>query len=331
MQNINAINTIATGVTQTIVPPVGEEWILNKFGSSVWTAAGAPNDTPRMDVGIHDGVQANGPAWTKRSGNTRGWNHAGDLFISNTNYGVIRNPAAGGNQNLSYSGNIARQFGNGPDQVISDVVTVLAGLTTTIRPPVGEEWCITDIGSSEWVGAAPAGLPEITVQLTDGVSFATVFRSTDAAGWITGQKLYLSNGVYLLVTNDDGANPATIGWSGYKLQTNASGLPNVMSAVATVGAGASLNARPTSTLEEWTITAVGASVWIGAAPAGLPDVDVFLNDLTLTSLLAQNSDNTFWLANPELTVRRANFMTITDTGGAGGDLGFSAIRTRILG
>lgn len=331
MQNINNIQLIATGAALNALPAVGQEWVLEKFGSSVWTAAGAPNDTPRLDVGIHDGVQANGPAWIKRSGSTRGWTHAGKLYLTNTNYGVLRNPGAGGNQNLSYAGNIAREFGNGPVQVITDVQTVLAAGNVLVRPPVGEEWCITEIGSSEWVGAAPAGLPEVNVDLTDGVSFARILRSTDAAGWFTGMRLYLNNNVYLRIVNADGANPATIGWSGFKLQTNPSGLPNVMSQVATVGIGGTLDAQPTGADEEWEVSAIGASVWIGAPPASLPDVDVLLNDGVLTSLLAQNSDNAWWLSSPSMPLRRLYYLTITDTGGGGGDLGFSAIRTRVIG
>lgn len=331
MQNINNIATIGTGLALNAVPAVGEEWLIEKLGSSVWTAAGAPNDTPRMNVGIFDGVQANGPANVKTSGNTRGWNHIGKLYLSNANYGVLTNPAAGGNQNLSFAGYKAREFGVGPVQVVTDVQTVIAAGNVLVRPPVGEEWCITDIGSSEWVGAAPAGLPEVTVQLTDGVSFATLLLSTDAAGWFTDLEIYLTNAVYLRIVNADGANPASIGWSGYKLQTNPSGLPNVMSAVATVGGGGSITARPTLTDEEWKITQIGSSVWIGVAPGAVPDLNVLLNDATLTSLLARNSDFAWWLSNPSLPVRRSYFATITDTGGAGGDLGYSAVRTRVRG
>lgn len=328
MQNVNDIQTIGTGLAINARPPVGEEWLLNKFASNVWTGNPAPNNTPRLDVGITDGVLT---SWYKRSGQLKGWNHAGPLYLSNGHYGVLRNPAAGGNQNLGYSGVKTREFGNGPAQVISDLVNVLAGGNTVIRPPVGEEWVITGILASEWLGAAPNGLPEITVQITDGVNSATILRSTDAAGQFVETKLYISNAVYLLVTNADGANPNVIGWTGYKLQQYPSGLPNVMSAVGAVGAGGSLNARPANDDEEWDVSAIGSSVWVGVSPDALPDVDILMNDGTLTSLLAQNSDFAFWLSRPDLKIRRSDYMTITDTGGGGGVLGFSAIRTRLRG
>lgn len=330
MQNINTIQIVGTGVTVAIIPPAGTERVYERFGSNTWDAAGAPDQVPRMNVGIWDGDVAKAASWVKTTGNVRGWNHKGKLYVSPTNYLVMENPAAGANQNLLAMGNIAREFGTGQTQVITDCVDVIAGGNTLVRPPVGEEWLITDIGAELWVGAPPAAVPQVMVDLTDGVSFARLLRSTDIRGWLYAMALYLTNDVYLRIVNANGGAANTISWSGVKLQTHASGQPNVMSAVATVLANGTLDARPTNTDEEWLVTAFGSSTWIGAAPAGLPDVALDLVNATpITSRLARNADFCHQLSPPDLPVSRANFLRLTETSVAGCDLGFSAIRTRL--
>ena len=332
MQNINTIQIVGTGVTVAIIPPVGQERIYERFGSNTWDAAGAPDQVPRMNVGIWDGDPLKAPAWVKTTGNVRGWNHKGKLYLSNGNYLVMENPAAGANQNLSAIGNIAREFGTGQAQVITDTIDVIAGGNTLVRPPVGEEWLITDIGAELWVGAPPAALPQVNVDLTDGVSFARLMRSTDVRGWLYAMALYLTNDVYLRIVNANGGAANTIAWSGVKLQTHASGQPNVVSAVGTVGAGGNIEARPTNTDEEWLISAFGAATWIGAPPASLPDMAVdVVNATPLISRLARNADFCHQLSPPDLPVSRANYLRFTETNGGGDDLGFCGIRTRLLG
>jgi type IV secretory pathway TrbD component len=331
MQNCNSIQIVPTGTIVSIIP-VGEERVYERFGSNTWDAAGVPDQVPRMNVGIWDGDPLKAPSWVKTTGNLRGWNHTGKLYVSPTNFLVMGNPAAGANQNLSAIGNISRQFGTGPLEVISDTVDIIAGGTTLIRPPVGEEWIITDIGAELWVGAPPAAVPEVMVDLTDGVSFARMLRSTDARGWYNAIALYLTHDVYLRVTNANGGAANTVCWSGTRLQTYASNQPNVMSAVATVLANGTLDAQPTNVDEEWLITGFGSSTWIGVAPAGLPDMSVNLVNATpLTSLIARNVDFAHQLSPPDLAISRANFLRFTETSVAGCDLGFSAIRTSLLG
>lgn len=329
MQNINTIQVVPTGNIAAIIPPVGQERVYERFGSDVWDAAGAPDQVPRMNVGIWDGDPLKAPSWMKTTLNVRGWNHKGKLYVSPTNYLVMENPAAGGDQNLSAIGNISRQFGTAALQVITDCVDVGAGLATFVRPPVGEEWLITDIGAELWAGIAPAQVPEVNVDLTDGVSFARLMTSSDIRGWLYAMALYLTNDVYLRLTNPNiAAN--TLSWSGVKLQTHPSGLPNVMSAVGTVGVGGNIEARPTNTDEEWLISAFGAATWIGAAPASLPDMRVdMVNATPITSLLARNTDFAHQLSPPDLPVQRTNYLRFTETNGGGDDLGYCGIRTRL--
>jgi hypothetical protein len=139
--------------------------------------------------------------------------------------------------------------------------------------------------------------------------------------------LYINNAVYLRITNNN-ALTAVVSWSGQLLSEYGLGASRVASVVGTVGALGSLNLIPVGAEAQIEVSRIGASVFIGIAPAQLPDVDVFLNDGTLTSLMAQNSDDAFWAGPAGLLLEANNFLTVTDTGGAGGDLGISAIVTK---
>ena len=335
MQNCNSIQIVPTGTIVSIIP-VGEERVYERFGSNTWDAAGAPDQVPRMNVGIWNGDPLIPPAWVKTTLNVRGWNHKGKLYISPTNFLVMGNPAAGANQNLSAIGNISRQFGTAPLEVITDIVNLAVtgapGSFVDVRPPVGEEWVITDIGSELWTApVAPQTVPEVLVQLTDGVSFVTLMNSTNVRGWLYAMSLYISNDVWIRITNPNIATNSVC-WSGTRLQTYPSGLPNVMSQVATVLANGTLDAQPANVDEEWLVTAFGALTWVGAAPAALPNMAVdLINATPLASRLARSTDFAHQLSPPDLSVSRANFARFTETSVAGNAIGFSAIRTSLLG
>ena len=345
MQNINSIQVVPTANIIAIIPPAGQERVYERFGSDVWDALGTPDQVPRMNVGIWDGNPANAPAWVKTTGNVRGWNHKGKLYVSPTNYLVLGNPGGGANQNLSAIGNIARQFGTGPPEVITDMmnlaVTGAAGDFVDVRPPAGEEWVITDIGAELWTfPATPQTVPEVEVDLVQAgpggvLALARMLRSTDVRGWLHAMPFYLSNSVWLRITNPNAATN-TVCWSGVKLQTYASGLPTVMSQVLTdvLAGGGILEARPASNDEEWLVTAFGSSAWLGGAPIALPDLNLELVNVgppALTSLLAENVDFAHQLSPSDLPISRANYLRMTDTSLGPNDMGFSAIRTRILG
>ena len=105
-----------------------------------------------------------------------------------------------------------------------------------------------------------------------------------------------------------------------------------MSQVATVLANGTLDAQPANVDEEWLVTGFGSSTWIGAAPAGLPDMAADLVNATpIVSRLARNTDFAHQLSPPDMAVSRANFLRFTETSVAGCAIGFSAIRTSLLG
>ena len=347
MQNCNSIQLVATGVIAPIIPPAGEERVYERFGSTAFDASPAPDAVPLINVGIYDGDPLKVPAWVKTTLNVRGWNHKGKLYVSPTNYLVLQNPAAGGaGRNLSAIGNISRQFGSAPLEVVTDIVNLAIGAGggidfADVRPPPGEEWIITDIGAELWNGAgAPADVPEVNVDLVQAgpggvLAFARMLRSTDIRGWLHAMAFYLSNDVWLRITNPNIATNCVC-WSGTKLQTYASGQPNVMSQVLTdvLAGGGILEARPASNDEEWLVTAFGSSAWFAGlgAPNDVPDVDVQLVSVApaLVSLLAQNTDMAHQLSPLDLPISRANYMRMTDTSLGANDMGFSAIRTSLL-
>jgi len=72
--------------------------------------------------------------------------------------------------------------------------------------------------------------------------------------------------------------------------------------------------------------------WVGAAPAALPNMAVdLINATPLASRLARSTDFAHQLSPPDLSVSRANFARFTETSVAGNAIGFSAIRTSLLG
>jgi len=330
MEVVGGIQAIATGFNLDYIPPALTDVEMFHYGSDVFTAVGASTDTPRMNVGLSDGTNT---ANFLYSSNIAGWTGPKRLFINPTTFLRLGNPGAGGPQNLSYKGLITK-LGGGPSNVISGVAALggfgLGADTVVIQPPIGEGYLINAFGSNTPVGAPPAGLPNILVEIGDGAVWAVVMDGLNTKLWFADNlKLYIHNGLYLRITNL-AVGAAIVGWSGQRIQAYGSGAGNVMSGITTVGAGGlSIAARPTTTTEQWIVTGIFSDVQIGAAPAALADVGVQNSDGTLLSLMARNSDVDYWLHGFEIPVSNANFVMITDTGAAGANLAFSAIRTRL--
>jgi hypothetical protein len=84
----------------------------------------------------------------------RGWVKPGSWFINNTNWLRVTNPEAGP---LSIGIVVNKSKGYGP--IVNS--GVISGTETVIATGINNQtlWCITDIGSSRWVGTA--GLPNV--------------------------------------------------------------------------------------------------------------------------------------------------------------------------
>jgi hypothetical protein len=322
----STVQALGAGLTYDVRPPLGQDWEVTDMGSSAFVGV-APLAVPNLTAGLFDGVVAL-PALFRFSSlaapHVRGWLHPPKIFINNTNWLRITNPEAGG-INVAISAILTRDYGpNGMSSVISDVATVIAAQVTAVRPPIGDDWVITDVGSSRWVGAQPAGLPNVTVDLTDGINAALVASGADTRGWTIPRDIHINNNTWLTLTNPGGAG-AVIGWSGYRSSFyGPNGQSSVASFTAVLGAGAVGAVRP-PVGEEWEVTEIGCSVWVGAPPASLPSILVSMTDGVTAPILQQGTDDKGWLGYMRYFLTRNVWMTLTDAG-AGSNVGVSVKR-----
>jgi len=315
------VQAVGAGLTVSIQPPVNQSWRVTLIGSDQWVGV-APNAVPDVTAAIFDGTLA---ANVLRSTDTRGWYRRQNLHIDNTNYLRLTNDNVAG-ANLSWSAELTQYYGTGTSVVKSDVQTVGAAATVDIQPPTTEDWLVTDVGSSTWVGAAPAGVPNMEVDLFDGTNAARILSSVNTRQWEAALKLYISNADYLRLTNSAGA-PAQLGWSAELLKYAGAGNSNVRSDVQVAGAGATVDFQPPNG-EEWEISMIGASVWAGIAPNQFPNITASIFDGTNASTI-QTAGN--WMLNGHdlvIHVSNTNYLRVLDAGGAGGNIGISAHLTQ---
>ena len=317
------VQLVGVGANLDVRPPIGIDWEVTAIGSSIWVGV-APLGNPRVNAGIWDGV--NGPAWILAATDVRGWGRRQQIFVSRNNYLRLNNPGAGG-ENISFSAKVTRIFGVATEPVITDVQTIGIAGNMDVIPPAGFEYEITDIGSGLWVGGAPWNVPDVNVSIFDGAVAVPLMLSTDLKGWYKSLKIFIDNTNYLRVTNTNVAGQA-IAVIGTIARIRGSAATAVMSDVRAIGAGLTIQIRPPLG-EEWMITDIGGSVWVGVPPASLPNLTVEVTDGILASIVARPADNTPWIDDMELLVDNTNFIQITDTGGAGCNICFSALKTRI--
>ncbi len=173
----SAIQTIATGVTVDIRPPIDEDWIVHDFCSDDWLGA-KPVSNPNLEVELNDGTIV---ARILDSTENRQWEPELKLFVTRDNYITLTNTGQG-NANVGWSAELMRDFGAAPSVVKSDVQAVGAGLNVDFRPPVGEEWEVTMFGGSVWAGISPNQFPDITVSIFDGTIASTIETATSWKG-----------------------------------------------------------------------------------------------------------------------------------------------------
>jgi len=324
-KSFSLVQAVLGAGVYAIQPPVGQDWMVSDLGSSAIVGV-APAGVPNVHAGIFNAaIGVNGLMLQSSLANphVRGWIAPKQLYVNNTNYLQLVNPEAG-QLILSASVRLEKDYGpNGASGVISGTETLVATGVRTLRPPLGEDWVITDVGSSRWLGAQPLGLPNVEVRITDGVNAALVQAGPDARGWFRPLELCINNANYLTLTNPAGAG-ATVSWSGYKArQYNPGGISGVATQVFLLGAGAVATIRP-AVGYEMKVTDIGCSVWIGAPPASLPSVLVAMTDGAINAVVQDAADNKGWEANMAYYLTRGNYMTITDAG-AGSVVAVSAV------
>lgn len=161
-----------------------------------------------------------------------------------------------------------------PSNLITNIsLAVGAGGNVDIQPAAGTEWLVEDFVSS---AAFVSNVPDLQVSLYDGASacISLLDPTTDPGKRNRQYKFYLTNAVYMRITNTGGAG-TNVGYFGEIVRA---GLTR--SAVATIGAAAGIEIQPPVN-ETWVITEWGADTW--TAGEINPDVEIGLTDGTLVA------------------------------------------------
>jgi hypothetical protein len=222
-------------------------------------------------------------------------------------------------------------------RVFSTVQTVLAGANYDVLPPLGQDWEVTDFGSSAFVGVAPLGVPNLTAGMYNAtVGVSALFKNSSAAnphlrGWQHPCSLFINNSNYLRVTNPE-AGPLNIAIS---VRLSKQYAPNIVES-GVISGTQTLIATGTATVrppvgEDWLIREVGSSRWVGAQPAGLPNVAISLSDGTNAALIGDGVNTVPWMEPLNLHINNAVFMTLNNPVGAGATVGWSGVKSRVYG
>ena len=217
-----------------------------------------------------------------------------------------------------------------PTMTRSDVQLVGAGGNLDVLPGVGFDFEVTEIGSSVWVGVPPNSVPQVDVGLFDGVIGPAFFlQSTDIRGWSRRQGFNLNSLNYLRLTNPAGAG-ANVSYTGRVIRAYGAAPSAVISDLQTIGIGANMDIIPPAG-SEYKITDIGASIWIGGAPANLPDCTVSIFDGVNAANFMTGANVRGWDKPLELYYNTANYIRITNTNAAPNVLAISGVITRLFG
>jgi hypothetical protein len=311
------VRTVGAGATTDIQPPVTQDWEVTQIGSDQWVGV-PPNARPDVLVSYFDGVRQ---ASMLRDTDERGWYRVQKFIVSNANYIRVTNQNAAQAQ-ISFSAHLRLYTGAGASINRSDVQNVGAGAQVSIQPGVTEDWVIWDIGSDQWVGAGSAGLPNLTVELDDGVNQAQIMSPVNIRMWEPQLRLVVDNGDYVTITNNAGV-AADIAWSAELLLYTGTGASINRSDVQVAGAGANVDFQPPAG-QEWVVRMIGASVWVGIAPNAYPDVTVSIFDGVNASTIQNNANRQQNTHRFDIHISNTNYLRVNDSGGAGGNIGISA-------
>ena len=130
----------------------------------------------------------------------------------------------------------------GLGDIRSGLTTLAAGASYNIQPS-GEHWGIHNVRASP-------NTVTFTLAITDGTHTVTFDSFPGGTVWANA-KYYLTNSVYLAITNTSGSTSGVVGYDGV-LGYAPGTLYSVQSAVASVAASGTYDIKPTGT-QEWTV------------------------------------------------------------------------------
>jgi len=190
-----SIVTAPNGGTVDLQPPLGETWRITEIGAE---AMNATNEADVIITLVTDAVAgavlatgARDPVWDS----SLGWR------INNTLYLTFA-PIAAADRDV---GVCAERV---PEVVFGTAAAIGAGATVAVQPPEGTEAVVTGLAGSVLAGVAPAGGPDLTWQLTNGVNPSTVCNAGSVADSLIknrGFELVIDNTIYLQVVDTGGA------------------------------------------------------------------------------------------------------------------------------
>lgn len=288
-------------------PPVGEDWEVTEIAASVFSGG----TVPEVDAGLMTAVSIV-PAWIRHSGNTgtfenlRGWGGETSIFINNACWLRVENADAAP-VDVAISAKVIKTYGPAARSSVVSGIAILAGaIATPITPPAGQDWLLTDVGSSVWVNANPNQLPNVQVDLTEAGLLATVATAGAVSrGWDKPFELHLNNTSFVTLTP---AGAATIGWSAViTREYPPNGFSNVITRVRLADAAGDVEIRP-PVGEEWKITDIGCNA---AFTVAVPTVQADIVDAAAQVTIAQLSTAAKgWYGKMAYLLNRNNWMVL---------------------
>lgn len=206
----NGHELLGTNSTLNVQPPSGESWFITGVAHSSfgWTGAGE-EDTPELDVGLQNGVNAT--ARIMREENYHSFGTVLQLPVSNGCYLEITNTDTS-QRHVGYSARIGTTT-TGVAEAESDVDLIASSGTYTITPPAGEVWVFRRWGSFQWTGTVPNQSPDISVGMSDGTDTVdlTIQDKPSLYGLIMGEgpHIVLDENWSLKLVNHYAGNNAT--------------------------------------------------------------------------------------------------------------------------
>jgi hypothetical protein len=189
------IVTAPNGGTVNVQPPAGEVWEVTEIGAETANATNEPDLIITLATALVAGsVLATGardPVWDSGLG----WILTNTVFLTLAPIGAADNDIGLSIIRVDKEGFCA-------------AAAIGAAATVAIQPPEGVEAVVTGVGGSVLAGVAPAGGPDLTLQMTDGVTPATIANAGSVADSLIKNRAFeleIDNTIYLQVVDTGGA------------------------------------------------------------------------------------------------------------------------------